>query len=431
MVVKLSIGASRGLLLLSLGVFCLLAYFSIRSARAAHAIGLNTRAGYERAVRLEPGDARNWHLLGRSYQYDFEQPDPRAALNAFLVSRSLDPHSIGTLLDLAANYEEAGNAGEARAAYLEAKRIYPFSADVHWSYGNFLLRQNEIPNALPELRKSLELDPKRSAEAFSRCLRVVPTAAEILEKVIPPDMQPHMDILFDLANNGQLDIAMQVWAHANLLPANVKLGDIAVLANALLQNNRPADAALLWQQATQKLEKPLPPDIPGSVLWDGGFEASPVPYGGLGWRYDGVVKGVQITTDSQEKHSGAQSLRLLFAGRTNVSFSDVCHTVIVDPGKSYQLSAWIRTKGLTTDQGLRLVLSSNLKGKVSVVFTPDVHGDEPWTPVSSLWTAPPDVHTALVCLARNQSESSDNEIAGLAWVDDVALVPFATERSIR
>ena len=82
MVVKLSIGASRGVLLLSIAVFCVLAYFSIRNARAQHAIGLNTRAGYERAVRLEPGDAHNWYLLGRSYQYDFEQPDPHAALRA-------------------------------------------------------------------------------------------------------------------------------------------------------------------------------------------------------------------------------------------------------------------------------------------------------------------------------------------------------------
>jgi len=78
-----------------------------------------------------------------------------------------------------------------------------------------------------------------------------------------------------------------------------------------------------------------------------------------------------------------------------------------------------------------LVLYSNLTGKMSAVFTPDVHGDEPWTPVSLLWTAPPDARTALVCVARNQSESSDNEIAGLAWVDDVALAPFAAERSIR
>ena len=430
MTVMLSIRAARGLLLFALAVFCALAYFSIRNARAAHAIGLNTRDGYERAVRLEPGDARNWYLLGRSYQYDFEQPDPQAALHAFLVARSLDPFSVETLLDLATNYEEAGKPSDARASYLEAERVYPFSADVHWSYGNFLLRQNEIPAALPEIRKSLELDPKRSAEAFSRCLRVVPTAGEILDKVIPEDMQSYLDILLDLTRAGQFDVALQVWARANRLPGTVKLLEVTPLANALIQNQRPADAALLWQQATKKLAKPIPLDIPGSVLWDGGFESS-FPYGGLGWRYDSVAKGVQIETDTREKHFGAQSLRLLFAGRSNISFSDVCHTVIVEPGQSYQLSGWVQTRRLTTDQGIRLVLYSNSNGKVTALATPEIHGDAQWTLLSLLWTAPPHAQATSVCIARYPSDSGDGEIAGLAWIDDVALVPVAAERPHR
>src|SRR5438876_1203162 len=263
MVVKLSIRAARGVLLLSLAVFCVLAYFSIRNARAQHAIGLNTRAGYERAVSLEPGDARNWYLLGRFDQYDFEEPDPEAARRALLVSRSLDPFYAGTSLDLAANFEEAGKPADARASYLEAERVYPLSADVHWSYGNFLLRQNEIPEAFGEIRKSLELDPKRSAEAFSRCLRVVPDPAEILDNVIPQSMQSYVDIIFDLTNSRQLDVALRVWSRASLLPGPLRLLDITPLENALLQSNRLADAALLWQQAIQKLAKPLPPEPAG------------------------------------------------------------------------------------------------------------------------------------------------------------------------
>src|SRR5258706_15862881 len=125
MVVKPSMRAARGVLLLSLAVFCVLAYFSIRNARAQHAIGLNTRAGYERAVRLEPGAARNWYLLGRSYQYDFEQPAPEAARLALLVSRSLDPFSAETPPDLPANFEEAGNLTAARASNLKAEPDYP------------------------------------------------------------------------------------------------------------------------------------------------------------------------------------------------------------------------------------------------------------------------------------------------------------------
>src|SRR5438128_10449504 len=166
MTLTLSTRTSRALLLVSLGVFVFLLYFSLRAALAAYAVDLNSRSGYERAVRLEPGNARYWYLLGHYYQYDFDQPDPNAALRSFLVARSLDPLSADTLLELATNYDEAGKVPEARAAYLEAKRVYPLSAEVLWRYGNFLLRQNEIDSAFTEIRRAVELDPKRGAEAL-------------------------------------------------------------------------------------------------------------------------------------------------------------------------------------------------------------------------------------------------------------------------
>jgi len=90
-----------------------------------------------------------------------------------MVSRSLDPFSADTLLDLATNYEDAGKITDARAAYLQAKQVYPLSAEVLWRYGNFLLRQNEIAPAFSEIHRAVELDPKRGAEAFSRCSRLL------------------------------------------------------------------------------------------------------------------------------------------------------------------------------------------------------------------------------------------------------------------
>jgi hypothetical protein len=78
-----------------------------------------------------------------------------------------------------------------------------------------------------------------------------------------------------------------------------------------------------------------------------------------------------------------------------------------------------------------LVLYSSSNGKAAAVATPEVHGDSQWTPVSLLWTAPPDTQTVSVCAARYQSESPDNEISGIAWIDDVALVPVGSERSNR
>lgn len=430
MILRTSPRASRGLLFLSLIASAFLVYFSIRNARAAHAVELNTRAGYEKAARLEPGNARNWFLLGSFYQNDFENADPEAALRALLVARSLDPLSSETLLALATNYSDAGKFSDARATYAEAERAAPMSAEVHWSYGNFLLRQNEIPAAFSQIKIAVQLDPKRSAEAFSRCHRVVPDVGEILDNVIPRNLEAYLDIIFDLTNDGQLDVALSVWSRAAALPGTLEVLDVTPLTNALLQNNRPRDAALLWHEAMQKLKKPIPPDVPGSILWDGGFEAG-FSHGGLGWFYQPLAKGVQIQTDPQEKHSGEQSLRLIFTSRTNLAFDDICHVVVGEPGKTYEFSAWIKTKSVTSNEGPRFVVAASAGNKIFNAHTDDVHGDQPWTKVSLTWTQPQGTETARVCAARYQSDLPDGEIAGTAWIDDVSFVPVPAEHANR
>src|SRR5215831_12156186 len=124
-----------------------LSYFSIRNALAAHNADLQTLAGYERATQLEPGDFRNWHLLGRYWQYNLEDADTSRAIHAYTVALSLNPHSAEVWLDLAAAHEAEGNLAAARDAFLHAKRGYPLSAEVSWSYANFLLRQGESDTA--------------------------------------------------------------------------------------------------------------------------------------------------------------------------------------------------------------------------------------------------------------------------------------------
>ena len=170
----------------------------------------------------------------------------------------------------------------------------------------------------------------------------------------------------------------------------------------------------------QKLPAPIPPDPAGSVIWDGGFESS-FRLGGLGWLYEPQVQGVQIALDNQEKHSGNQSLRMMFLGRTNINFSGVCHSAAVVPRKEYEFSAWVKTKVLTTEQGVRFKLES----KGSVVFTEELHGDLPWTKITMRWTAP-DSEIAKVCIARSQSGLPDGDIKGTAWIDDVSLSPIAS-----
>src|SRR5215470_13899653 len=177
---------SRALLLALSCVFALLVGFlGVRNALAAHFLGLDTRDGYERAVKLEPRNPRNWYLLGRSYLYDLEQPDPAKAVSALRESVRLDPYSAEAMLDLAIAYDSEGDTSQARAALVAAQRVYPLSADVAWSFGNFQLRQGEQDAAFAQLHKALDLDPKRAGEAFSRAVQLQPDAKGVLDRVIP------------------------------------------------------------------------------------------------------------------------------------------------------------------------------------------------------------------------------------------------------
>src|SRR5882762_2461369 len=136
-----------------------LAYLSIRNARADYYANLATRAGYETAARLEPENAVNWYLLGRYWQYTLDEPDARRAILNYRHAISLNPHSAVTWLDLAAVYESEGDIQDGRAAYA---------------------------------------DPKRSAEAFSRCWGVAPDINFILSDVLPPDRDGYLAVIREL-----------------------------------------------------------------------------------------------------------------------------------------------------------------------------------------------------------------------------------------
>src|SRR6476661_753336 len=101
MILRLSSSSQRGMLVLGATfIAALLSYFSIRNARADHFAGLDTRQALERATELEPGDARNWFLLGRYWQFNLEDPDAQKAARAYKTAVSINPRSAENWLGL-------------------------------------------------------------------------------------------------------------------------------------------------------------------------------------------------------------------------------------------------------------------------------------------------------------------------------------------
>jgi len=131
---------------------------------------------------------------------------------------------------------------------------------------------------------------------------------------------------------------------------------------------------------------------------------------------------VQVLFDSQEKHSGKRSLRVSFDGSSDISFYDVCQTVPVQGGTAYELSGWMETKALTTDQECESTLRT--AGSTGA-YTADARGTQPWTRFDATWEGVKNDQEAEICLRRDPSDQEDNKIRGTVLVDDIALTPVA------
>lgn len=426
MVLRFTSPAARAaVLIVALLVSSVLCFCGIRNAVAEHSIAQNTLAGYERAVRLEPANATNWYLLGRYWQYNLQSPDLERAIAYYRHALVQQPRFADAWLELAKTYEAQGQVSEARDAFISAQKTYPASAKIAWSYGNFLLREDTLDHAFAEIHFAVLNDPGLAAEAFSRCWRAKPDAQIILDEVIPPSKDDYVAILRELSASRLIDPALAVWKRLVALHVRMSPLEVAPFTNTLLRENRLSDLASVWQQAVTMMPNPPSPDPPGSVLWDGGFESG-LTGAALAWQVPKSRGGVLATIDPSEKHGGNHSVRLIFSGRESYNYADTCHTVIVEPGVSYRLSGWVLTKGLDTDEGIRLRLSFPGKNGVTYVETPDVHGTAPWTRLALLWTAPQEAHVANICIARHSGGSFENA-EGSAWVDDVSLVPLFQE----
>ncbi len=417
MIVSLSNAAARGALVgVALAMAAYLSYFSVRTARATYYTETETLQGFERATQIEPDNARNWYLLGRYLQYSFEDSNPQRAIGSYLKSLEIDPSATSTWLELAATYEAEGNNVAARNAFINAKNTYPLSAEVSWSYGNFLLRQGELEPAFAEMRRSVEADPGRAAEAVSRCLRVEPDANLILDRALPPNSEIYMAVMDALAKDHQIESALKVWTRIVAMHPKIALHDAFQTVMELRNVGRASEAHKVWEQAVElaglaQLEGPR-----NSMVWDGGFE-SDVTGEAYAWRFLRNSRSAQIDFDTLEKHTGKRSLRVSFDGSSDVAFYDVCQAVPTEAGIAYELSAWMKSKELTTDQGVRIELAGG-------AVTADVRGTQPWTRFATVWPGAKENQETQICLRRVQSDQEDNKIRGTAWVDDVALTPI-------
>jgi hypothetical protein len=423
MILRLSDSLSRALIVLAAVVCALvLSFFSLRMGLAANFADQESVPGYSRAVRMEPDNAEYWYRFGHFQQFNLEEPDPAAAVGYFQKAIALDPNYTDAWLDLGTSYELDGNVKAATDAYHRAQLSYPASAEVAWRNGNFLLRQGQLPEAFQALHLALQLDPKRAAAAFSRCYRAQPDVDLILDKVLPASPAAYVDVIAETASQRQLAVSLIVWKRLIALQPHLVIHDFDLLVTVLFQEKEYAEAQRVWDEGVATMGLPPLLAAPDSVVWDASFESG-LSNNTLSWHYQSLEQGVQTSLDTSEKLSGNQSLRLTFDGKHNPNLRAPCISNFVDPGRTYHFSGWIKTKSITTQQGIGFLLIPGGATPSPAVSTREIHDTNPWTYLDTRITAGVDTRRVDICVVRNPSDDPDVRISGSAWIDDVNLAP--------
>jgi TolB-like protein/Tfp pilus assembly protein PilF len=142
---------------------------------AARGPGLREAAAdFQQAVAIDPGYAQAWAALAETQMllphYFLEPSDTAFAAGEAAAKRALaiDPNTAAAHVALAMMYRVQWKWAQADAAFRRALKIAPGDAEAADQYGQFLLAEGRLDEALTEIDRAQRLDPLSGIIAATR-----------------------------------------------------------------------------------------------------------------------------------------------------------------------------------------------------------------------------------------------------------------------
>jgi hypothetical protein len=350
------------------------------------------------------------------------EEDLQKSIGLFRKGLRRDPHDPYRWADLGEAFLDAGQKEDARYCYGQVLALAPQSAPLLLRVANFHFQIGENERALPITARILMLIPDYDSVIFSEYTRFVDHAEDILQYGLPEDSRAARSWLQFLIQAGRLGDAQRTWDWV----ARRGYADDALAgeyAEFLIRQGHPDSAASAW---TQHLGARSGDDRKSTYFFNGDFESEPAP-SPFDWNV-ARTPGVEVARDCTTAWSGKCSLRINFAGTQNLDFAAASQLAFVQSG-SYRFQAFIRTEGLTTDQGIRLRISdAEVPARLDVVFG-QYTGTREWSVVEHDLAVPPQTRLLQIQVIRQPSMKFDNKVSGTAWIDDLRLERIGSHRS--
>ena len=302
---------------------------------------------------------------------------------------------------------------KARYCFDRAAAMGRSSADVQMYAGEFYLEQGDRKRSLACFSRILRVTRSFDEAIFSRYEARGTPVKDVLDGGVPDELEAAHAYLRYVMRPDTVKDAAEVWRWMTARG----LGDLRVTAEYagfLVRQSRFAEGAAAWRAGVGETSSGY-----GSreFVYDGGFEREPV-----GSPFDwtiGTTEHVEAARDG-EPHSGGRSLRISFDGEANTDYHGVSQKTAVRPG-AYQFRAFVKTDGITTDEGVRWQIMDAASPARLSLETEEMKGTRGWLEVRVGFVVGPATELLEMRLGRRASLRFGNKIKGTVWVDDVSL----------
>jgi Tetratricopeptide repeat len=327
----------------------------------------------------------------------------QSLLEGLLVT---DAASAQRWSNLGAVLARTGQIAKAKYCYSRAAQLAPNSIETLLSVANFYINTRQVRSALPYFGRILSTTNGYDSTVFNDFKTLKLDFDEIVAHGgMPAQMRPAEAYFYYLLGLDDVKNLQKAWAWMRPLSPEDQLA--GAYLSFLLRHSLTEEAAKAWVSQVRERE-------PGygktTFLLNGDFEREP---NGtiLDWRIM-PDPHVRVKRDASAARSGQWSLRIEFDGKDNVNFQGVAQRTLL-PSGTYRLDAFVRTQGISTDEGVGL--------RVFNVETEKLTGTNDWKRLEAITTIRSNITPVEVQIIRHASQYFDGDITGTAWVDGVSL----------
>jgi tetratricopeptide (TPR) repeat protein len=403
---------------------------AIKIARVT-ALGRSTEvSALRKGLALDPDNPELHHRLSQLYGDSLELSNLTAGVAEAGRAIALNPNKFDYWLNLASACESIHDNACATRAVHRALMLCPMTPRIWWVAGNYFLRTNRPETALPCFQRLLELSPDYLAPTLDLTLRVYGDPKMILEKVVGGGSDVGLALAFAdfMSANNEFDAAHQAWRQVAGRGATFPFVAVRPYLEHLLSKGRYQEAQAVWLYLEQRGVIAKPADSESSnLVFNGGFEQPPLE-AGFDWRST-PSPYVSVDFADPSAYNGAHCLHADFPVSQNDEFELVYQILPVDPGQTYLLEAYVRSRDITSDSGPRLrVVDPDCSACLSV-STESTTGTTAWHSVSVSFIAGKQTRVVRVSVWRPRSRTFPMDISGSFWLDDVSLRPVKSNRA--